>query len=146
ATLLAVLAATATCGLFDAVLLLAPPTLFFWAACGILVPETGPVLERPVSRRTGLLFFPLMVSLMTVTASRSTAQLVALLEAGTGRDLAAVRQAAFIDPGNFRLQLILASRLRCDQARPLGRQALLLYPHHPSARRAAARGGRGVTR
>lgn len=144
ATLLAVLAATATCGLFDAVLLLAPPTLFFWAACGILVPETGPVLERPVSRRTGLLFFPLMVSLMTVTASRSTAQLVALLEAGTGRDLAAVRQAAFIDPGNFRLQLILASRLRCDQARPHGRQALLLYPHHPSARRAAARCGRGV--
>lgn len=145
ATLLAVLAATMVCGMFDAVLLLAPPTLFFWAACGALLPDTGPLLERPISRRAGVLLFPVLVSIATVTASRSAAQLVALLEAGTGRDIAAVRRAAFIDPGNFRLQLILATRLRCDQARPQGRQALQLYPHHPSAKRAAARCGRGVT-
>jgi len=144
ATLLAVLAATAICGMFDAVLLLAPPTLFFWAACGVLLPDTGPLLERPLSRRTALFLFPLMVSLVTVTWSRSTAQLVALLEADSGRDLRAVRRAAFIDPGNFRLQLILASRLPCAQARAHGRQALRLYPHHPSAKRAAARCGRGV--
>ena len=144
ATLLAVLAATAVCGMFDAVLLLAPPTLFFWAASGVLLPDTGPLLERPLSRRTALLLFPLLVSLVTVTWSRSTAQLVALLEAEDGRDLQAVRRAAFIDPGNFRLQLILATRLRCDQARSHGRQALRLYPHHPSAKRAAARCGRGV--
>lgn len=145
AALLAVIAATAVCGMFDAVLLLAPPTLFFWAACGVLLPDTGPVLERPLSRRSALLLFPLLVSLATVTTSRSAAQLVALIESGNGRDLRTVRRAAFIDPGNFRLQLILASRLRCDQARPHARQALALYPHHPSARRAASRCGRGVS-
>lgn len=145
AALLAVLAATLVCGMFDAVLLLAPPTLFFWAACGVLLPDTGPVLERPITRRAALLLFPVMVSLATVTTSRSAAQLVALMEAGTGRDLGAVRRSAFIDPGNFRLHLILATRLRCDQAREHGRQALRLYPHHPSAKRAAARCGRGIT-
>lgn len=143
ATLLAVLAATFLCGAFDAVLLLAPPTLFFWAACGVLMPDSGPVLERPLSRRASQLLLPLAVGLSTTFAGRSGAQLAAIVTAGEGRVIADVRRASRIDPGNFRLQLIQAGRLRCEQARVHARMALSLFPHHPSAKRAQARCGRG---
>jgi hypothetical protein len=145
AVLLAVIVATAVCGVFDAVLLLAPPTLFFWATAGLLLPETGPVIDRPIARQTGLMLFPLMVGVVTTFGGRSVAQLVALVGAGNGRDVAAVRRASIIDPGNFRLQLIQATRLRCNLARPHARQAVRLYPHHPSARRAASRCGSGTS-
>jgi len=143
ATLLAVLVATGICGAFDAVLHLAPPTLFFWAATGALLPATGPVMERSLSRRSTLLLLPLLVGLFTAFVGRSTAQLVAITTAGSGRSLAVVERASRIDPANFRLQLILANRLRCSEARPHARMAVRLFPHHPSAKRAAARCGRG---
>lgn len=144
ATLVAVLVATLICGLFDAVLLLAPPTLFFWAAMGVLLPDVGPVLVRPLTRRQGLLAFTLLVGVLTAFTARSAMQLFAIEAAGSGRDLAAVQRAALIDPGNFRLQLILATRLRCSRAYPHGQMALRLFPNHPSARRAEARCGRGT--
>lgn len=143
ATLLAVLGAVVTCGLFDAVLLLAPPTLFVWAVAGMLLPDTGPIFERPLSRRATVLFLPLVVGMMTGFAGRSAAQLAAIVSAGTGRRLSEVRQASRIDPGNFRLHLIQANRLRCAEARPHAQMALRLFPHHPSAKRALARCHRG---
>jgi O-antigen ligase len=144
ATLVGLLVATVIAGMFDAVLLLAPPTLFFWATAGALLPDAGPVLDRPVSRRTGLLLFTLLVGLVTSFTGRSAMQLAAIRVAGNGRTLLAVQRAALVDPGNFRLQLILATRLRCARAIPHAVQALRLFPNHPSARRASARCGRGV--
>ncbi len=144
AALVALLVATVVCGLFDAVLLLAPPTLFFWATAGVLLPDAGPVLDRPLSRRAGLLLFTLMVGLVTAFAGRSAMQLAAIRMAGNGRTLMAVQRAALVDPGNFRLQLILATRLPCARAIPHAAQALRLFPNHPSARRADARCGRGI--
>lgn len=139
ATLLAVVAATAVCGAFDAVLLLAPPALLFFATAGVLLPDAGPVFTRPLSRRGTLLLLPLLAGVMTLFAARSAAQLGALMLAGNGNDVGRVHQAARLDPGNLRLQLILATRLPCREARPHAVQALRLYPHHPSAKRAAAR-------
>jgi hypothetical protein len=47
------IAATFVTGLFDAVLLLAPPTLFVFAALGALLPETGVVFcPAPSPTRT----------------------------------------------------------------------------------------------
>ncbi|MFN2316425.1 MAG: O-antigen ligase family protein [Gemmatimonadales bacterium] len=139
ATLLAVVAATAVCGAFDAVLLLAPPTLLFFASVGVLLPDAGPVFERKLSRRVTIFLLPLLVGLMTAFAGRSAAQLAAIVTAGDGRDLGRVHQASRLDPGNLRLQLIQAMRLPCNQARAHARQALRLYPHHPSVKRAVAR-------
>lgn len=139
ATLLAVVAATAVCGAFDAVLLLAPPTLMFFAAVGVLLPDAGPVFERHLSRRVTIFLLPLLVGMMTAFAGRSGAQLAAIVTAGDGREIGQVNQASRIDPGNLRLQLIQAMRLPCNQARAHARQALRLYPHHPSVKRAVAR-------
>src|SRR5690606_108131 len=139
ATLLAVVAATAVCGAFDAVLMLAPPTLFFFAATGVLLPDAGPVFERPLARRVTLFPLPLLVGLTTAFASRSGMQLAAILTANDGREIRRVNQASRLDPGNLRLQLIQAMRLPCNQARAHARQALRLYPYHPSVKRAAAR-------
>ena len=143
ATLLAVFGAAVTCGAFDAVLLLAPPSLFVWATAGVLLPDTGPVFERTLSRRAALFLLPVAVGLVTGFAGRSAAQLAAIVTAGSGRRLAEVRQASRIDPGNFRLQLIQANRLRCAEARPHAQMAIRLFPHHPSAKRALARCHRG---
>lgn len=143
--LLGVLVATVVCGAFDAVMLLAPPTFIVMALAGTLTPASGPVVERTLPRGAAVLLLPLLVGLATAFAGRSAAQLAAIRMAGSGRSLTAVRQASLIDPGNFRLQLIQATRLRCTQARPHAHQALRLFPHHPSARRAAARCGGGAT-
>lgn len=139
ATLLAVVAATAVCGAFDAVLLLAPPTLLFFASVGVLLPDAGPMFERQVPRRVTIFLLPLLVGMMTAFAGRSAAQLAAIVTAGDGRDIGQVNQASRLDPGNLRLQLIQAMRLPCNQARAHARQALRLYPHHPSVKRAVAR-------
>lgn len=139
ATLLALVAATAICGAFDVVLLLAPPALLFWAAAGALLPDAGPVFVRPLPRRVTILIPAVLVGLVTAAAGRSAAQLAAIMTAGTGDETVKVYRASLFDPANLRVQLILASRLRCSQARPHARQALRLYPHHPSVKRVVAR-------
>lgn len=144
ATLLAVLAATATCGAFDAVLLQPLPSLVFFAVAGVLLPDAGPVFLRPLSRRGTILMLPLLVGVSTIFAGRSAAQLAAMLVAGRGQDVGQVYQAGRIDPGNLRYQLILAARLPCRQARQHAAQALRLYPHHPSVKRVVARCGGGT--
>jgi O-antigen ligase len=139
ATLLAVVAATAVCGAFDAVLLLAPPAFLFFTAAGALLPDSGPVLEHPLPRRVTILILPVLVGLVTAFSGRSAAQMAAILTAGNGNDVGRVHQASRFDPGNLRLHLILATRLPCDRARVHARMAMRLYPYHPSVKEAMAR-------
>ena len=67
--LLGLLTAVLATGAFDAVLLLAPPTLLVWPAIGALLPRASPVGRIPVPVRTGLL--PLGALLLSLAMLRS---------------------------------------------------------------------------
>jgi O-antigen ligase len=134
--LCATLVAAFTCGLFDAVLLLAPPTYFVFAALGLLLPSTRPVVSRPVKRRAQRILMVAMLGAAALAILANSAQLGAILLAGDGDDTDAVALAVRIDPGNHRLRLLLARRGRCTFREPHARAAAGLLPHH-SAPRAA---------
>ena len=139
--LLGVLAVAGVAGMFDAVLLLAPPTLCVMAALGSLVPETGVVFARAASprrMRIGRLLL-LGMSLLLVAQSALAARSIAITASSARR--ADLERAVRFDPGNHRLQLALAMRGSCVERREHARAAVRLLPHHPYARRAAERCG-----
>lgn len=113
ATLLAMTAAAFVAGMFDAVLLLALPTLIVWSALGALAtPVKAPA-------HAGALHGAARVAVILIAAVavyRSGSQLVAM-----GIQRSQPRRASQIDPGNYRIQVRLArggSRAqRCEHAR-----------------------------
>jgi O-antigen ligase len=141
--LIATIAAVAISGLFDAVLLLALPTVLVWLVIGVLWPgapstvtgalqheqdtETYPDPER--ARRAApavavMVAFAITLFLALVGTVRSTAQLVAMGVYANSRDVTWLQRAARVDPGSYRLQIRLArpgSGLaraeRCEHAR-----------------------------
>ncbi len=135
---LATLTGTAVVGAFDAVLLLAWPTLFFWAAVGALWPsEEARELEAGKwSRRAALL---VLAGLAGFAAVRSAGQWTAMsiYQADTSRE--ALERAAVLDPGNYRVHLRLAQRsrrnreVRCKHALA----ARALFPEAAAAQQAA---------
>lgn len=133
-TLLALLAGTATVGLFDAVLLLPWPTFIFWAAAGALWRgETIPALAVPPGARVAVLAVVALVA--GLAAARSTGQLAAMALYTADRDL---ERAAQLDPGNYRVRVRLAQRGgsgRCAHALV----ARDLFPYAATAQRLARR-------
>ena len=113
AALLALLAAAVVAGLFDAVLLLALPSLIVFAAMGALwrVPEA-----RPISMPIVILF----VLVAALGLYRSTSQVIAMELYATQEDRASLERAAKIDPGNYFVRMRLARRgnrkQRCEHA------------------------------
>jgi O-antigen ligase len=144
-TLLGLLTASLVAGLFDAVLLLAAPTLFVAAALGALLPETGRVISMPLEgrRRAGAMALVLLAAL-GVTAS-SAGQLAALRLTAETRDRAVLQRALRWDPGSHRLHLMLSFRGTCAQRLPHARAAARLLPHHERPRRTLRACGRRVT-
>jgi hypothetical protein len=132
ATLLATVVAAGVAGAFDAVLLLALPTLLVWAALGAL---WDPGVEQPATPSSLPALALVVVALAAgVGAARSTAQLAALRVYATRNAPAALERAARIDPGNYRLRLRLArsgnQKQRCKHARA----AHALFPSAQAAR------------
>jgi hypothetical protein len=74
------------------------------------------------------------LALVLYTAAHTTAIAMTASSAGTR----AVARAALFAPGEHRLQLVLAERGRCANAR----RAARLMPHHPRVTRLAERCGR----
>ncbi|CAN5613855.1 hypothetical protein BH23GEM6_BH23GEM6_23320 [soil metagenome] len=135
AALLATMAAVLVAGMFDAVLLLALPTLLVWTAIGVLwspVPDNG--LRLSPGARTMLL---VLVSLVAgLGAVRSTGQLAAMRIYATADGGHALERAASMDPGNYRLRLRLArSDSRANQEQRC-RHALAARGLFPNARAA----------
>ncbi|HKP28367.1 MAG TPA: O-antigen ligase family protein [Gemmatimonadales bacterium] len=133
---LGILSATFVTGLFDAVLLLAPPTFFVLAALGALLPDTGVVFARPLPERPkrGISWTAFALSLLLVGSSAM--QLIAVIATQEGRTRAVLERAMKWDPGNHRLHLLLAMRAGgCDHAKAAAR----LLPFHEWPRRLASR-------
>jgi hypothetical protein len=129
-------------GAFDAVLLLAPPTLLAAAGLGGLLPELRPVrtlILTGARRRRWLLGFG---AVYLVILARTGAHVAALVKAQTGQTTALL-EAVRWDPGNYRLELYLAQRLPCRQAVEHAERARRLFPNHTAPRELLARcGGR----
>jgi O-antigen ligase len=129
ATRIATLVAAGVAGAFDAVLLLALPTLLVWTALGALAPSEA----RP-ARRWSVPAGLLVLLIAILGAVRSASQLTAMEIFSTRGDRASLERAARIDPGNFRLRLRLARSgkraERCEHAEA----AKGLYPHSGAAR------------
>ena len=89
-----------------------------------LATETGSDLGK---RRTAAMW--VAVALVVYTAAHTTA--IALTAESTGT--AALQRAALWAPGEHRLQLALAERGRCENAR----RAAALMPYHPRVQRLA---------
>ena len=134
--LLGCLTAAMVAGLFDAVLLLAAPTLFVFAAVGALLPPSGTVVAVPLRRRRAALAATSLVALLVVL--RSAGELTAIALTSQGRQRAVLERASQFDPGNHRLHLYLAMRGSCAQRLPHARAARRLLPFHDWPRRAAA--------
>ena len=137
--LAAVLAATATVGAFDAVLLLAWPTLFVAAAVGALWPVGVAEVRVPTWARAAALIVLILGA--GASAVRSIEQTVAMALYTSDETRADLERAAHLDPGNYRVQLRLAQRSRNDrEARcRYARAAYGLFPHAAEAARLARR-------
>lgn len=133
---LGILAATFVTGLFDAVLLLAPPTLFVLGALGALLPDTGVVFARPFGDRPRRALSWTTFGVAMLLAASSSMQLIAVVATQEGRTRAALENALRWDPGNHRLHLLLAMRGGgCQHARAAAR----LLPYHEWPRKLASR-------
>jgi O-antigen ligase len=127
ATLIAMVIGACVAGAFDAVLLLALPTLLIFTTLGVL--SATPVEAHP---RHALLML-LVIAISIAGAARSGAQVIAMDLYTRG---VALQRASELDPGNYRLHVRLArGRHRCAHARA----AHALYPNADEAR-ALARG------
>ncbi|MHB1329197.1 MAG: O-antigen ligase family protein, partial [Gemmatimonadales bacterium] len=124
-----VMAAAASQGLFDAVLLLAVPTLVTMIALGALTPQTRDLKVVSLAGRRGRLLGGFLLGMGLLTA-KSVGQIVAIERAGTGYPVTAMREALRYDPGNYRLHLFVSGRTRCDIALPHARRAAALLPNH----------------
>jgi O-antigen ligase len=134
---LGLVVATAVQGLFDAVLLLAPPTMVVMAGLGALVPSTRPLAEGGSVRRRRIAVGA--VAALAVLTSKSAGQLQAIRVAETGYPTAKLEAAIPYDPGSFRLNYLLGLRLACPAAEPYARRLARLYPNHPVGRKLAGR-------
>ncbi len=142
-TLILVLATTAVVGSFDAVLLLPAPTFFVWAALGLFArPPKCPVLELDLRGRRAQRLAAGVAAATLVFTARSASQLGAMVAYGNEGRVAAMERAASIDPGNYRIRMLLGyawrNRGRCDLARPHAERARRLYPNHPAPKQLLA--------
>ncbi len=136
-TLILVLATAAVVGSFDAVLLLPAPTFFVWAALGLLArPPKRPVLELDLGGRRAHRLAAAVVAGGVVFAGRNTSQLASMAAYGDSGRVAAMERAASIDPGSYRIRMLLGyawrNRGRCDLARRHAERARRLFPNHPA--------------
>jgi O-antigen ligase len=131
---LAVIAGTATVGAFDAVLLLAWPTLLVWAAFGALwTPETGRPAAVAPAARVGVVAVLALASLAGAVRSAGMLGAMAIYASEPGRS--GIETAARLDPGNFRVRMAAArSYGRREEGRC--RHALAAHGLFPSARSA----------
>ncbi|HUF50901.1 MAG TPA: O-antigen ligase family protein [Longimicrobiales bacterium] len=140
AALIATLTAAVVAGIFDAVLLLALPTLFVWAALGALSPaDDSRFVPSHDAGRTAMLFLVAMLG-AGIGGVRSATQLVAMGIHANSESVTWLSRASRIDPGNYRLHIRLARSgsgldraARCNHARA----ARNLMPNAEEANRLA---------
>jgi hypothetical protein len=142
-TLIGTLVATVVVGTFDAVLLIAIPTMFVWLLAGVLSPPSPPrrALEWGVAR----LARPALVLFGIAAIVRSTGQIQSMSLYHGATRLSTIERAAKYDPGSYRIRMRLAeghmARGECGKAIPHARAANEMYPNAADPRSVLRRCG-----
>lgn len=142
--MIATIVVASVVGTFDAVMLLAAPSFFVWTILGALHPPPREAvwIERPGAIR-GIRALAAAAGL--TFAVHAGAQVASIATAGSGDSTARLRWAAQLDPGGFRLRMLLAQRSGgCAEARKHAADALELVPNHAEPRRILRRCGARV--
>jgi hypothetical protein len=126
-------------GAFDAVLLLATPTLVFWAAMGALMPPPPHAALLPAMGRSRRAVVAITALLLGLAAAEYSALKIASMAAYNAGQLG---RAVSLDPGSFRARLRYAQLMMSRTSRTRGcveaKAALALFPRSPDAKRLAA--------
>ena len=144
-TLIGTIVATAVVGLFDAVLLIAIPSMFLWLIAGVLSPP------RQIARsvRSGMLGAPVLLLFGLVACARSVGQIQAMSLYHGATRLATMERAANFDPGSYRIRMRLAegyaNRGDCGRAVPHAKAANGMFPNATDPRAVLRRCGIRVT-
>ena len=136
-TIVATLIAIVVVGAFDAVLLLPAPTFFAWTVVGALASSARPIREVALSSRGRRRLTVSVAIVGGVLLAHSLSQVVAIaLSNGGSRE--ALEIAARVDPGSYRIHMLLAQKWRaagrCQRAFPHAQRAQELFPNHPAPR------------
>ena len=130
--LAATVTATAVVGAFDAVLLLAIPALYAWSLFGALQPLDPFPDRRLAGWRSRAVALTLVLAIGLGLTWRSAMQVGAMDLLSVWGRLDSRAEAAAMDPGNYRIQILVAQsyrrRGRCVDAVPYARQAARLFP------------------
>jgi O-antigen ligase len=133
------IAATLVVGAFDAALLLAAPAFLAWGVVGATSGIARSGQELAPARKWWTLGATLVLGLVVISLVRSAAQVVSILQVGTGGTRAGWIAAARWDPGSFRIHQRAAelhlNRGSCRSARPYAQRAQSLFPAAPGPRR-----------
>lgn len=136
-TIVATLIAIGTVGAFDAVMLLPVNTLFGWTIVGTLASSARPLREIRLNARSRRYLMLAAAAVGTLFLWRSSAQVLAMGLFSTGQR-AAMERASRVDPGSYRIHMLLAENWRaagrCDRARPHAEAARSLFPNYPAPR------------
>lgn len=139
--------ATMVVGGFDAVLLLAAPSLIAWTVFGALIePRRVEVFALDGAARDWALV--VVFALGALAILHSSLQIGAMrLFTGATR-VSTMETASMLDPGDYRIRVRLAqawmSRGSCPRALPHARRAHDLFPHAPEPRQLLASCGERV--
>ena len=141
-TLLATLAAALVVGAFDAVLLLAAPSLLVWALLGALAPLAKSRVTLGLSALSWGTLVAVVATVGLLALARSTGQIAAMALVTDAAPITTLERAARLDPGSYRIQMRVADgwvrRGRCERARPFATRAKGLFPYAPAPRRILA--------
>jgi O-antigen ligase len=136
-TIVATIIAVVVVGAFDAVLLLPTPTFFACTVIGALASSARPIGEVALSPLVRRRLMVAATAVGGVLLIHSFLQVTAIVASNDGRR-EALELAAKMDPGSYRLHMLLAKRWRaagrCDRARTHAEQARNLFPNHPAPR------------
>jgi hypothetical protein len=142
---------TLVVGAFDAVLLLAPPTLIVWLLLGALSESASASARRRTLTAGVRQWAPVVVFALGIVGAGRSALQIAAMETVTGSTrTSSLERATLFDPGSFRIRMRLGEAYlnagRCERARAQARAARDLYPMAESPRQLLAACGESSPR
>jgi hypothetical protein len=134
----AVVVVVAVEGAFDAVLLLATPTLIFWGAMGALLPPPPTAATVPLSKGRRALLGAVVLFTGLAAAEYSALKIASMAAYSSGQ----LGRAVSLDPGSYRARFRYAQLMMSRTSRTRGcveaKAALALFPRSPDAKRLAS--------
>ena len=136
--LIAMCIVVAVVGSFDVALMLPAPALLFWGAAGALAPGGHALPRRAVGQAGIRRLATAVLAAGSLLAIRSGLQMAAMAVYTGQARVAVLERAARLDPGSYRIRMMLAgswiARGRCDRGRVQAAAAARLFPRTAAPR------------